>query len=33
VRAMSKLTPREVRRLILENRISLRELATKSTRS
>jgi GT2 family glycosyltransferase len=33
VRAMSKLTPREVRRLILENRISLRELATQSTRN
>jgi GT2 family glycosyltransferase len=31
VRRMSKLTPREVRRLILENRISLRELALQST--
>jgi GT2 family glycosyltransferase len=32
VRRISKLSPREVRRLILDNRISLRELTTQSTK-
>jgi hypothetical protein len=32
IRRMRKLTPGEVRRLILDNRISLRELAMQSTR-
>jgi GT2 family glycosyltransferase len=32
VRKISKLTPRQLRRLILDNRISLRELAMQSTR-
>jgi hypothetical protein len=33
VRRMRKLTPRELRQLILDHRISLRELAMQSTRT